>query len=1130
MFLLLLASLVQAHPGRELVQNLAGDQCQDFLASADEVLTAAAPADDRERAAYLSLRAEREMCAGDFDAYLLHVEEGLALLEGQAPSTVSVQLLDQWTWAAGYQGDYDTVVPRRQEQLRHLEAVVPEQDPERQLVEVRVGIDALRKGDFEGAKARFARLEALLSPEPATADELEVRLMVAKAVFNTGDRRGMQRLLEPLHGCCRQVLEERPKLALDVYNALGTASEDPNLGVRWYEQGRALYEDGLVPPTYNLYLLLTNLAYTWLEAGHPDRGLGVLETGDLLLDELEVQEMVSPALLVESRARLHLIRGNLYWKLEEREATERELLACLALLPEAPDDLELAILRSSAQHRLAELYGGLGRTDEALSLAHSAHALSVRVQGPDNPSVAERLQLIGHLEAERGNYAEAFLRFSEAEELLLQVYGGPNESVATLWNNEAIARDEIGDGVGAALALERALEVWNERAPSHPTAAAVRTNLASVLINLGRLDEAEALLDKAQAMAGQPSLRRALVSLRSTLASKRGQYHRALELREQTLALHDSAEGYVDPTTVRTQLLGLAGLRLELGQLEQARALLEELTSRYGEERGLEWLRLQVAWARLLEDEGAHDRAVATARSAALESRRLGARLLPGLSERGRQGMLEELRLPLRAWLSLTHGEPADPELFEVAAASFAADRRLLERHRQLERVGADETSRALVRRLVTVRRSLAEASLDVERAGELVSLERERDDLEAELSRLSSSPGPDATVAQLCARLGPDEVLLEYVDYAARPGLEVQQTGSVWVMRGGEGCGLERVPLDLAPSSSIRRALTMGEGLPGSERALRHARALYDWMWAPVLPALQGRSRVWVVPGDALSTVAIAALTDPSGRQVVEDYTLALLPDSASLTGRPHSQAEGASPLLVGDVSFGMGSRQGPCKEPLRFEPLPGTQEELRRLERLYRRQHPEVLEGEAVTESLLEEVAPSHQVLHLATHGYFTLPGCEGRVGNVLPAKVSSGVVLAGVNRPPRADGDGLWTAAEVASLSLEQVQLVLLSACSAGRGSVTGGGVIGLQRAFTVAGVQSLVAALWAVEDEATSELMVQLHKERTRGAAPADALRQAQLRLLDAARRNYHEPMLHQWAAFQASGPAALGPLP
>jgi CHAT domain-containing protein len=75
-------------------------------------------------------------------------------------------------------------------------------------------------------------------------------------------------------------------------------------------------------------------------------------------------------------------------------------------------------------------------------------------------------------------------------------------------------------------------------------------------------------------------------------------------------------------------------------------------------------------------------------------------------------------------------------------------------------------------------------------------------------------------------------------------------------------------------------------------------------------------------------------------------------------------------------------------------------------------------------------------------------------------------------------------------------------VLSACETGLGEVAGGeGVLGLQRAFQVAGARNVVASLWHVDDQATAALMrVFYHKLWVEEKSPLAALREAQLALL------------------------------
>src|SRR5262249_7608447 len=96
-----------------------------------------------------------------------------------------------------------------------------------------------------------------------------------------------------------------------------------------------------------------------------------------------------------------------------------------------------------------------------------------------------------------------------------------------------------------------------------------------------------------------------------------------------------------------------------------------------------------------------------------------------------------------------------------------------------------------------------------------------------------------------------------------------------------------------------------------------------------------------------------------------------------------------------------------------------------------------------------------------------------------------------------------DGIWTALEVAEQDLRGTELVVLSACETGLGESAGGeGLLGLQRAFQVAGAECVVASLWKVDDEATRLLMETFyHNLWNKRLGKLEALRQAQLSLLN-----------------------------
>ena len=88
-----------------------------------------------------------------------------------------------------------------------------------------------------------------------------------------------------------------------------------------------------------------------------------------------------------------------------------------------------------------------------------------------------------------------------------------------------------------------------------------------------------------------------------------------------------------------------------------------------------------------------------------------------------------------------------------------------------------------------------------------------------------------------------------------------------------------------------------------------------------------------------------------------------------------------------------------------------------------------------------------------------------------------------------------------------------MVVLSACETGLGEVVSTeGVFGLQRAFKLAGVQTLIMSLWKVPDLATSKLMIEFYKNWTSGMEVHQAFQKAQQFI----KKEYPSP--YYWAGF------------
>lgn len=210
----------------------------------------------------------------------------------------------------------------------------------------------------------------------------------------------------------------------------------------------------------------------------------------------------------------------------------------------------------------------------------------------------------------------------------------------------------------------------------------------------------------------------------------------------------------------------------------------------------------------------------------------------------------------------------------------------------------------------------------------------------------------------------------------------------------------------------------------------------------------------------------------------------------------------------------------------------LSGTEKESRNV---YTKLHEEGISAvllsntQANKESFKAFDGNSPTLIHLATHGFF-LSDPKTIAQNMFMQRSEtihesnhllnrSGLLFAGANRAWTATGiiedieDGILTADEISRLNLYNTELVVLSACETGLGEIVSTeGVFGLQRAFKLAGVKSLIVSLWKVPDDATSKLMQHFYDNWMNGMEVHHAFAESQKQI----REEYPSP--YYWAGF------------
>ena len=166
-------------------------------------------------------------------------------------------------------------------------------------------------------------------------------------------------------------------------------------------------------------------------------------------------------------------------------------------------------------------------------------------------------------------------------------------------------------------------------------------------------------------------------------------------------------------------------------------------------------------------------------------------------------------------------------------------------------------------------------------------------------------------------------------------------------------------------------------------------------------------------------------------------------------------------------------------------LQELPETAEEVQRVAGLFDKSKARLLQRQSATEEGFRlQPLSEFDVIHFATHGL---------IREELPGLTEPSLVFT-----PHPGGDilndGLLTASQIAALPL-RARLVVLSACNSARyePSVIDSGIQGLSTSFAIAGVPSMIAALWPVESTLARNLIIDTFRTARGGnTTVADAM--------------------------------------
>jgi len=276
----------------------------------------------------------------------------------------------------------------------------------------------------------------------------------------------------------------------------------------------------------------------------------------------------------------------------------------------------------------------------------------------------------------------------------------------------------------------------------------------------------------------------------------------------------------------------------------------------------------------------------------------------------------------------------------------------------------------------------------------------------------------------------------------------------------------------------------------------------LYEILISPIADLLpkHPNAKVIFIPHYNLFLVPFPALQNPAdGSYLIENHTILTAPSIQilDLTHQHHENIRGLNQatLVVGDPIIDPKFSQ----EPYKLKPIPAAKEAAQAIAALL---ETEAITGEKATKAVILDRILGVRIAHISAHGLLDDFGDSG---------IPGAIILA----PNSATDDGAIRAIDILALKLNS-EIVVLSACSTGKGKITGDGIIGLSRCFILAGVPSVIVSLWNMGALSAKLLMTEFYQNLERGMDRAAALRYAML----ITKVRFSRPA--DWAAFTLIG--------
>lgn len=930
----------------------------------------------------------------------------------------------------------------------------------------------------------------------------------------------------------------------DAYYKLGETGK----ALVWFEKEREILQALGLQNTTDYSNSLNNLAYIYLQ--HGNYAMAGVRADELLIND---RRLYAPTADEYIQSVLHI--ADIYMELDRLKNAE-QLLVSIAKLQDAK-----SLSRALLLNKTGELYTYTGQYSRASKALLQAIEIQGNELGEESPEYVSTMINLGILYMSQGKYPEA----EEIFEVALTKTDQSEPAYASVLNNQALVLQNLGQLNRSEQTLRDIRRMDSLTVgTSHPDYAITLSNLGLVYADLAKFNEAEDVLSRALSIqkanneGNTLSYARKLNNL-AKVYQMAGYPAKAVQLLEESSSIFRENMGKSSPEYA-TSAYNLAVALWRSGKDEVAFKYLKLSAAIRGKILGRNHPQYAEVILKIAEYQW-HKKSVPEARESfgqVFENYYFQIdQTFPVLTEEEKSKFYyTNIRGAFDKFNSLAmenHREHPGllDDMFNYLINTKAAIMFATAKVRASIMASGDSSLISQFEKWQASKEQIAKLYSLNQRHPQLDSLLQVSSTLDKELARRSS-----AFNAQFMRR----KYKFDEIRAVLRPGdaaVEVIRFNKYNPQAGGNFTDEPGYAfLVLTAEAGHPALITIPGGKDLENKYLRFYRnsikyslpdaASYKNYFEPLADFLRSRkiNRVFFSPDGVYNQINLNSLENTATQKfVIDEFDIRSVTNTRELVDKKEIGKNKAPSTLIGFPKFNLDEQElnrKPVKRQdrstnrtwrgglLRYmrgedgiSVLPGTEVEIEKISALFG-EDVSVFTSRQASERMAKEV-DNPRVLHIATHGYFLEDDITEEKKNKAYFSnplLNAGLILAGAENFLKtgeplneAGDDGILTAFEAMNLSLDQTQLVVLSACETALGEVQNGeGVYGLQRAFKLAGAQSIVMSLWNVDDEATQQLMTAFYDQMLRTGDQHAAFRSAQQKV----KEQYPSPFF--WGAF------------